>query len=210
MKAKAPSNLNLLNKIICEKCGIPLILSSYEKKINSSINSEKITIKLICKNYNHTKINEIEFDEYNKLIRNNYHKICRCTFCNKLIENTPNYCYDCQRIICSNCIFGKHKGEHNCIKYDIKENKCLIHHKNNNNNEITLWCKECEKNMCKYCSEEDLNHLNNNKILKINDLNNKNNISKIQKEQKNLMKQDEIIKNQIDFNEFLINYYNKL
>ena len=197
-------DLDSLNKRICQKCGLPLILSSYKDKKENSINSEKITINLICKNYNHNKEIEMDFEEYNSLVKDSFHIICRCTFCNNLlIDNkaTSYYCYECQKIICSFCI-DKHNKEHKCVKYDIKENKCLIHYENNNN-EISWWCEECKKNMCKYCAKEDSEHLKNKKILEINNLKS-HFISQIKKKQEQIKKKFEIIKIQEKFNKFLI------
>ena len=55
-------NNNYLNGIICQECGFPLILESY-----TIIESKKIKIQLLCGNSDHTKINNIDFDDFKQL-----------------------------------------------------------------------------------------------------------------------------------------------
>ena len=199
---------NLLNNI-CDECGLPKIIYSYEIKDKDS-DSEKIYIKLICQNYEHKIIDEIEFEEYNNFIKKDNNKKYICKKCNKNINKNsiPFYCYTCKKIICSNCNNSSEKG-HNIFKYDDElqnGNKCLIHCNNNN---IYFYCLECKKNMCEICMKEDSNHFHNNQIQKINNLKSKMNdkIRDIKKEQEEILKKINIIKQKKFFNEFLINQY---
>ena len=59
--------INNLSQIICRKCGLPLILYSYKE--NQDSNQVKIQMQLKCQNNDHTKIKEIDFEEYYNVIK---------------------------------------------------------------------------------------------------------------------------------------------
>ena len=191
-----------LNQNICQECGLPLIVDSYEKKVNS----EAIFIKLKCQNLEHKKINDLNFEDYhNKLIKKKLNNICKCTICKNVIINNTNtyYCYICRKIICSDCKINKHNKNHKDIyEFNILKNKCLIH----NNNDISYYCLLCKRNMCQNCLNEDFSHYQNNNIHSINNLIifNQNNIKMIQEEKDILSKKIRNLTYQIIFNDFLI------
>ena len=126
----------LLNENVCQECGLPLIIDSYDKKVNS----ESLFIKLKCENLEHKKTNYLNFEDYyHRLIKKNLNNICKCAICNDYIKKNkiPYYCYICRKIICSDCNINKHNKNHkNIYPFNILKNKCLIH----NNNDISFSC----------------------------------------------------------------------
>ena len=198
-----------LDKIICQECGLPLILFSYEQKVQRGDCSKEIYIKLICKNNMHKTINEIEYGEYNNLLKKNFfQKICKCSLCNKFIQNNviPLYCYDCKKIICSDCSKNNHQIKHELFKYEEVENKCLIHFnkKNDEKTNINFFCVKCKKVMCEYCKMEDKEDFLNNKIEELIHLNQDQDNSKLQKETDDLKNKISALQKQLFFNELLI------
>ena len=194
---------NILDKYICQECGLPFILYSYET-IDNNKDSEKIYISLFCRNPEHKEIKKYNFEDYyDNIIKNNNKKTCKCSSCNKFIkyDKTPNYCYSCQKIICSDCINNcKIKGHNNIFKYDdlLKNNKCFIHLGNDN----IYYCLECKKMMCQICFT---NHNQNINYHSINTLKSfyLNNFFKIQ-EQEKIIKSIKKLENRRNFNEFLM------
>ena len=219
MEDGAPIVFADLDNNICKECGFPLRVHSYEK-INSN-GGEKIKLKLFCQNLNHKKIYELYFEDYQKLINEYLHKVCKCILCNKILQNTtetPIYCYTCKKIICLNCLDNKHEKEHkNVCKYEDLQNKCLIHF----NNENSFYCLICKRSMCINCVTDNLEHVKAHDVKKLNELNNSNKtniINNIKKEQEYNKKQRELLleklkslENKINFNDFLLkeqnNYY---
>ena len=187
-------NKNNLSQIICQKCGLPLIIYSY-KEIQD-YNSEKIQIKLKCPNDEHSKANEIEFEEYYYLINNNPYKVCKCIICNNYLNNNEIslYCYDCKKIVCNDCLnTHKNQKKHNTIKKFSIKNNYLINNNNvinNNGNDISL-------------KNDDFKNIDE----LISDL--ENHIFQIQKEMDNLYKLYKILDKKKKFLEFL-KYNNNL
>ena len=220
MEDEAPLSSGDLNKIICQECGLPLKVHSYE--FNKSDEGNKIIIKLFCQNLDHKKINEFNFEEYNLLVQECIDKSCQCKLCQNVLYNTtetpPYYCYTCKRIICSECLKNKHEKEHtNCFKFEDLKNKCLIHW--DNKNEIKFYCIVCKKDMCINCLVENLEHTKAHDVKEINKYKEDNvfinNIQKIKNEQNNKIRQKEILmkklenlKNEIEFQNFLLNKQN--
>lgn len=220
MEGEAPLVSFDLNKIICQECGLPLKVHSYE--FNKSDEENKIIIKLFCQNLDHKKINEFNFEEYNLLVQECIDKSCQCKLCQNVLYNTtetpPYYCYTCKRIICSECLKNKHEKEHtNCFKFEDLKNKCLIHW--DNKNEIKFYCIVCKKDMCINCLVENLEHTKAHDVKEINKYKEDNvfinNIQKIKNEQNNKIRQKEILlkklenlKNEIEFQNFLLNKQN--
>ena len=212
MENAAPVNMYQINISICHECGLPLKIYSYEK------NNADITIKLFCQNLSHKKINEIKFELYQKLINDNLNNLCKCALCNQIINNKDNsfYCYDCRKIVCSDCLNNKHDLNHkNTLKYENLKNKCLVH--NSNDNDIIFYCLDCKINMCKYCLTQDLEHSQVHNVKEIQKLMNENkgNINNILQEQEKYKKsRNDILKtlnnmnNKINFNEFLLKEQN--
>ena len=131
MENAPPINLYQININICNECGIPLKIYSYEK---NKVNPADINLKLFCQNLDHKKITEIKFELYQKLINDNLNNLCKCVFCNQIINNKDNsyYCYDCRKIVCIDCLNNKHDKNHkNVLKYENLNNKCLKHNNQN-------------------------------------------------------------------------------
>ena len=196
---------NIIDKYICQECGLPFILYSHEIKDNNK-DSEKIYINLFCRNSEHKEIKKYDFEDYyDNILKNNYQKICKCLSCNKLIcDKIPNYCYSCRKIICSDCINNcKEKGHSNIFKYDdlINNNKCFIHSGNDN----IYYCLECKNMMCQICY---LNHNENINYHTINNLKSfyQNNFSIIKEQEKSeeIIKTIKRLENKKNFIEFLI------
>ena len=196
---------NIIDKYICQECGLPFILYSHEIKDNNK-DSEKIYISLFCRNSEHKEIKKYDFEDYyDNILKNNYQKICKCLSCNKLIcDKIPNYCYSCRKIICSDCINNcKEKGHSNIFKYDdlINNNKCFIHSGNDN----IYYCLECKNMMCQICY---LNHIENINYHTINNLKSfyQNNFSIIKEQEKSeeIIKTIKRLENKKHFIEFLM------
>ena len=215
MEDGAPIVFGDLSNNICQECGLPMRVYSYERK-NISKDIEKITVKLSCQNSEHKKINEYDFENYRKLIEEYLHKVCKCSLCNKIIQSTneaPNYCYTCKKIICQNCLNDKHDKNHkNVFKYEDLHNKCLDHCTDNNG--ITFYCLICKKNMCINCVVENIDHTKAHDVKKIvdlkKDIDNNNAIINLQKNQEIIKKKRELLyeqlqnlDNKIYFNDFL-------
>ena len=120
MEASSPVNYIQLNNNICQDCGLPLKIYSYEIT-NQNNEEESIKLQLFCQNLSHKKISQIDFEDYQSLLNNKLNNICKCFFCNQFLginSQIPYYCYDCQKIICINCINDKHQKEHkNILNY---------------------------------------------------------------------------------------------
>ncbi len=216
MEDGAPIVFGDLSNNICQECGLPMRVYSYERK-NISKDIEKITVKLSCQNLEHKKINEFDFENYRKLIDEYLHKVCKCSLCSAIIQSTkeaPNYCYTCKKIICSNCLNDKHDKNHkNVFKYEDLQNKCLDHC--TDNNEITFYCLICKKNMCINCVVENIDHTKAHDVKKIvdlkKDIDKNNDIINLQKNQETIKKKRELLyeqlqnlDNKIYFNDFLL------
>ena len=213
MEDGAPMASGDINKNICQECGLTLKVDSYTK-INPNTEQEKIILNLVCPNPDHKAIKELNFQEYQALINISMNKICKCTLCNSLQLNRTEfyyYCYNCKKIICSDCLNDKHEKEHkNFCEYKDIENKCLNHF--DDKNEIIYYCLICKKNLCQMCIIENLDHFKQHNIKKITDLKEETKpyIIKIQEEQYNNIKQKHIlqeklknVENKIEFADFL-------
>ena len=195
-------------KNICQECGLPLEINKFEKR-GQNTDTEKIIIKLSCRNLEHNEIIDIEFEEYNNIIKNGFDKTCKCTSCGNNNNILPYYCYSCKKIICFNCFNNNiHPKEHyrKIKSYNKLENFCLLHEEM----KIDYFCKICRKKLCQKCVEyNDCEHNKDKNISKIDELisNNKYNLINISNEQKYLFKKLNILNNKITFNEFLMNNY---
>ena len=216
MEDDAPMNFGELNNSICQECGLPLKLYSFEK-INPETDSEEIKIKLYCQNIKHKKIHDIDFEKFQEVINENLDEICKCVLCNKILQNPsdiPYYCYTCMKIICSDCLDKKHEKEHQKVfKYKELKNKCLIHFKDRN--EINFYCVTCKINMCANCIMDDLKHYKNHgveDIQKIKEMDKKSDIIlDINREQfinrskkKSLMEKLKKLDAKINFNDYIL------
>ena len=133
------------------------------------LNTNQYSINVECQNHinispENNKIlghfhNKILLEDYLSNLRNNFSTNKKqCSFCNNKINiNNINYCNFCKVFLCNKCLNGKHteeKRDHPTIKLDLININCNIHNKPNK-----FYCKNCFKNICIYC-------LNNNKLHK--------------------------------------------
>ena len=119
-----------------------------------SINTidSKITFKCLNNEKNHGIIT-MTISEYLKEMEKNIYSSFKCEICSQkqnsdLDNNIFNYCINCKKIICNNCI-NKHKKDnnnHNFIKTRELNIKCLEHNK-----EICSYCLDCQKQLCDEC-----------------------------------------------------------
>ena len=213
MEDNAPINFLQINNNICDECGLPLKIFSYDK-IEGENDSQKIKITLFCQNPDHKKKYECDFEEYQNLIENNLNIICKCVLCNQILQNTSivaHYCYDCKKIICSDCLEKNHDKKHEkVLKYEELKNKCLIH---SDNSEIKFFCLNCKKGMCGNCVTENVEHIQQHLVKEIYKFKkaNESNIEKLKnkqeeynKEKNNLLNQLKMLDYKIKFNNLLI------
>ena len=127
-------------EIICPKCN---------KSARIKIEDYKISI-YNCKNGH--KINNILFNEYEKMQNNNLYI---CQNCYKKKNITELYkCIKCEMNLCQICKL-KHNKSHKIIDYIYKDCICKKH-----NAFFIKYCNQCKENICKSCDE----HENHNKI----------------------------------------------
>ena len=213
MEDNAPINFQQINNNICAECGLPLKIFSYDK-IEGDNDSQKIKITLFCQNPDHKKHYECDFEEYQNLIENNLNIICKCVLCNQILQNTSNiahYCYDCKKIICSDCLEKNHDKNHEkVVKYEELKNKCLIH--SDNSNEIKFFCLNCKKGMCNTCITSSLEHVQQHLVKEIYKFKiaNENNIKKLKNKQEEYNKERNNLLNQLKMLDYKINFNNLL
>ncbi len=109
-------------------------------------------IKYKCEN-NHK--GEISLEEY---FKNDKHKLNKlnCEECNQNQENnfySLNYCINCQKILCHNCIKNHLEKEHQYTSLSRYDSTCLEH-----NSTYSNYCYDCEKNICYLCLNQHQNH----------------------------------------------------
>ena len=211
MEDSAPVNLMKISNNICIECGLPFKIFSYEKQEEGN-DSQKIKITLFCQNPEHKKKYEYNFEEYQNLVENNMNTICKCFFCNEIMQNSslvPHYCYDCKKIICSDCLEKSHDKKHeNVVKYEEIQNKCLVHKLN----EIKFFCLDCKIGMCDNCITESIEHLQNHCVKEIDKFKkaNERNIISLKNEQEEYNKERNILLNKLKILDYKIKFNNLL
>ena len=132
----------------CPKCSLtPKIITLYRN-----------TIQLECPTHGHMSMDlEAFMEESSKRIYLNQ----TCGICNKSKQsedqNIFKYCYDCDKVICYQCINSHQKnfGSHiKLIPADLLTSKCNIH----KGEDFIEFCFTCKKNICKLCSDEHQDH----------------------------------------------------
>ena len=121
-------------------------------------------IKYNCEN-NHE--GELSLEEY---LKNDKHKLNKlnklnCDECHQNQENNFylfNYCINCQKVLCHNCIINHLEKEHQCTHLSRYDSTCLKDNHNYNN-----YCYDCKKNICLLCLNQHQNH----KIISLSQLN---------------------------------------
>jgi len=131
------------DQFLCPKCDrVPEILS---------VHTDNGYIKLKCKVHG---ILELTVQNYYYSFRDsgfNYlnTKCSKCSLALEKQENLFQYCYTCKKDFCSKCCndIQVHPSEHldSCILVNSKNNKCLTHF----GEYITMFCEDCEANVCK-------------------------------------------------------------
>ena len=132
----------------CPKCLLtPRIISLYRN-----------TIQLCCPIHGNMSL---DLDTYMDKSSQNAYFSQTCGFCNsnKQIseQNIFKYCYDCNKVICYQCIYNHQKnfpGHNTLIPSKLYNTKCYIH-KGQNYEE---YCYTCQKNICNACFDEHKEH----------------------------------------------------
>jgi hypothetical protein len=131
----------LSKEIICPECkeNIRINISNYKIKLFECKNGHNIDNILLNEFYNTQYIDE------SKIICN------KCNENNKLksYNNIFYKCNKCKINLCPLCKLN-HDNKHNIINYELKDYICDIHNK-----EYISYCKECKKNKCIICLEEE-------------------------------------------------------
>lgn len=132
----------------CPKCSLtPKIISLYRN-----------TIQLECPIHGNMSLDLNSYMQQSS--RNSYFgKTCGICNTNKQIndQNIFKYCYDCDKVICYQCIYTHQKNfpGHNKIIFSKEYNtKCYIH-KGENYEEF---CYTCNRNICNSCFNEHKSH----------------------------------------------------
>ena len=170
-------------------------------------------IKIKCKKHG-LKIILIK-DFLKKMSKNTFH-FYKCDFCKQNCQKdfiqVFKYCYHCKKILCPQCL-TRHKS-YKSHKNIFFANEINIRCENHFGEKFTLYCYDCDKNICKICSEEDhrghffiyLKELNPSKdfLEKINS-----EISKLKNELNIMIKKVEFMRNFIILNELIVSTYKK-
>ena len=91
---------------------------------------------------------EVSLEEYLKNDKYGLNKL-NCDECNQNQENNFylfNYCINCQKVLCHNCIINHLEKEHQCTPLSRYDSTCLEYNRAYNN-----YCYDCEKNICLLC-----------------------------------------------------------
>ena len=126
------------DQFLCPECDkVPEILS---------VHSDNGKIKLKCKNDGIIELSVNEYFHKLKDSKYNYLKTV-CCICkhSKDKDDILYYCYDCKKNFCKICIKKCNSNSHHLIKVNEKNNKCLKHY----NEELTMFCEDCEENIYK-------------------------------------------------------------
>ena len=132
----------------CPKCPLaPKIINLYRN-----------TIQLECPIHGHMSFDLDTFmNESSKRIYLNQ----TCGICNnskqKDDDNIFKYCYDCDKVICYQCINThqtNYENHTNLIPADLYTSKCFIH----KGKDYKEFCYTCNKNICNSCYEEHQDH----------------------------------------------------
>lgn len=132
----------------CPKCTLaPRIISLYRN-----------TIQLECPTHGHISV---DLDEFMKESSKRIYLNQTCGICNKSKQsddqNVFKYCYDCDKVICYQCINTHQKNFEAHIKLipaDLLTSKCHIH----KGEDFEEFCYTCNKNICKLCFDEHQSH----------------------------------------------------
>ena len=145
------------DKFLCPNC------SETAELLKVYVDNNKI--ELFCKTHNLVELTIEEFIKKTKEKFNDLKGKCEDSECN----NEPYiYCYDCEKNLCKSHLGknhsennSKHKiNNHSFILYSQKNIKCPNH-----NNDITLFCVDCQENICE--NDEEHKHHEKKKLSKL-------------------------------------------
>ena len=109
------------------------------------------------------KIDTLSIKEYLKQFLSNTYLYKKCYSCEKLQLNDKisifNYCLECKKIFCIDCYDNIH-NDHNFIKINDINNKCMNHLKN----DLNCYCYQDKKKLCQKCLN-DGSHSNHQRLL---------------------------------------------
>lgn len=151
-----------MNNIPHDKCLCPNCSETAEL-LKVYVDNNKI--ELFCKTHNLVELTIEEFIKKTKEKFNDLKGKCEDSECN----NEPYiYCYDCEKNLCKSHLGknhsennSKHKiNNHSFILYSQKNIKCPNH-----NNDITLFCVDCQENICE--NDEEHKHHEKKKLSKL-------------------------------------------
>lgn len=145
------------DKFLCPEC------SETAELLKVHVDNNKI--ELFCKTHNLVELTIKEFIEKTEKKKDGIKEKCVHSECN----NEPYiYCYDCEKNFCKSHLGENHDENnskhriniHNFILYSQKNMKCPNH-----NNDITLFCVDCQENICE--NDEEHKHHEKKKLSKL-------------------------------------------
>ena len=141
-------------------------------KINLSYSNKNTIIKYECESQHKNSLNLQNFLKETREF-NIYSAVCSENI-NHNSNGEFNFCFDCKKFFCPNCISSNHKN-HKYINVSKFDSTCSLHL-----SKFEYFCEKCQKNLCRECHRKHnkehncfpINPINNNIIDKlINDLN---------------------------------------
>ena len=133
----------------CRTCSEPIILN---------FNASQFTVSYTCpKNHKETEI------PFEKFYTEKYITVKEKNICKECLQEINETFYrftkkDIKYDICQKCILNNNSKKFtggNFILIEQDSNKCNVHNTN-----LSHYCKTCNKNLCKYCIENQIDHRN--------------------------------------------------
>ena len=132
------------DQYLCPKC-----LTPHEIFINPSLN--EVEIKCSSK----SSKNKYSISDYLDEITKTSYYYYKCEICKKNIQKNFKieddcifkYCYQCNKIICMQCLDFSHPNHTNVIASNQIFNKCSVHF----NEDYDYFCIDCNTHLCKNC-----------------------------------------------------------
>ena len=182
------------NQYLCPYCG------SIPELLNIFTDNGCIEFKCKCKGEMPFKVK----DYFDLLSESKFTYLnTRCIICNEIQkdhkkdEEIFQYCYECKKDYCSNCV---NKEEHpkfhlkKCIPVSEKKSRCNLHY---DDSEYTSFCRKRNVQICNLISNKEHAHNGHDKI----------NIFKIEVNKKVIIEKNKTLYNMIKFNELILNTY---
>ena len=175
------------DKFLCPNC------SETAELLKVYVDNNKI--ELFCKTHNLVELTIEEFIEKTKVKLNVLKGKCEHNEC----KNEPYiYCYDCEKNLCKSHLGknhyennSKHKiNNHSFIPYSQKNIKCPNH-----NNDITLFCVDCQENICE--NDEEHKHHEKKKLSKL--------LKEVRKKKSTIKEKNKMLNCIVKYNQKIIN-----